>query len=157
MGEDADSSEQGVWHNSQKRSRQRGTTPPMGRNTGTEHDFELVEVPDTEPVNRKKGPTEPATEEERLQQLIEKACSQCRHGRYPEVKQALEKGFPINSLDKDGNTLLIIACQNNHKKIVKMLMKHGADPTAKNHKGFDAAHYAKLYKHEDLLRHLQPN
>jgi len=135
-----------------RRGQRRGSTPALGGTADDDFDFEEFELPDTEPVNRKKAASaEPATEEERMQMFIEKTCSQCRHGRHAEVKQALEKRFPIDAQDKDGNTLLIIACQNNHKKIVKMLMKQGADPKCANHKGRDAGYYARKYGYEAVL------
>jgi len=71
------------------------------------------------------------------------------------VKQAvLKEGVPVDSTDDHGNSLLILACQNNHKKIVKFLVKNGADTRATNHKGHDATHYCLVYKHKELLPYL---
>jgi len=131
-----------------KRSRQ-----GFGCSNGEADELDCEEVPDTEPANR-EPPKKELSPEEQVQQLVLNTCSQCRHGRFEDIKHAIEHGMPVDAHDEHGNTLLVIACQNNHKKIVKLLMKHGADVQATNHKGYDAVHYAKLYKHDDLLRYL---
>lgn len=124
---------------------------------GATSDFlECDVLEETEPVNRPRPKTEPLSEEEQYQLQIESVCSECRHGRVAEVKQAIQEGrvHVDDAVDKHGNTLLIIACQNNHKKIVKFLIKQGAEVTTKNHKGHDANHYAQLYKYKDICKYL---
>lgn len=125
---------------------------PLGQ---TSDYLECDMLEETEPVNRALPQTEPASEEEEHQLQIDTICSQCRHGRVPDVKQAIKEGrIHVDVVDKHGNTLLIIACQNNHKKIVKFLIKQGADVTTTNFKGYDANHFAQLYKHKDICKYL---
>jgi len=167
-----------------KRSRQQRRSSAAGEMEGSFirsqqgdqlDDMEFEEIPESEPVNRAvpAKPKEPETEEERAQALINKACSLCRHGRTSDVKQLLQEGLALDAQDDHGNTMLIISCQNNQKKLVKLLVKQGADSTITNLKGHDASHYARLYKcllvslcggavltspscvrHEELLRYL---
>ena len=44
--------------------------------------------------------------------------------------------------DAKGNTLLLVACQNGHKRIVKLVLREGADVNATNFQGNTALHYA---------------
>ena len=60
----------------------------------------------------------------------------------------------INTCDKDGNTLLILACMNGNLEIVKYLLENGANPNCVNLRKNTALHYA-IANHEydiaDLL------
>lgn len=52
-----------------------------------------------------------------------------------------EAGVDINCHDeKTGDTPLILAARNHHSHMVKPLIKHGADVSAKNHRMHDAIH-----------------
>jgi ankyrin repeat protein len=44
------------------------------------------------------------------------------------VQQALEAGIDVNSTNEYDSPALLIAAQNNHPEIVKMLLAHGASP-----------------------------
>ena len=109
---------------------------------------------DASPVNRKiKVPSkkEPVTEQEK----VDAACGKARHGRLNELKpMVMMKEVSIDCCDHRGNTLLILGCQNNHKKIVKFLVKNGADIHLTNKKGHNASHYATLYQFDELLPYL---
>lgn len=80
--------------------------------------------------------------------------SLARHGRIKEIEDHFKRGIDPDSMDKYGNTLLIIAAQNNQKVIAKLCLKHGADINARNNSGYSAIHYAKLYKYTDLAEYL---
>jgi ankyrin repeat protein len=47
------------------------------------------------------------------------------HGKI--VALLLTHGAHVDRRHGDGSTPLVIACQNNHKKIVRMLIENGAD------------------------------
>lgn len=51
------------------------------------------------------------------------------------LKLLLKSGANIDEVDKDGNTLVMIAAKNNNKSIVKFLVKKGADLNLQNHIG----------------------
>jgi len=149
MGEPASSSVD------QGEGRKRHMAKPYTQSRAENYDDIDVEVlEETSPVNR--PPREPETDEEKHQAMVENICSQCRHGRSSEIKKAIEQGLAVDTTDRHGNTLLIIACQNNHKKIVKILVRAGADISLKNHKAHDAYHYAQLYKHAEVLPYVAP-
>lgn len=84
----------------------------------------------------------------------EQLMSKCKHGRTEEVQHQLCSGFSVDAQDGEGNTLLITACQNNLKKIVKMCLENGADCSIRNDQGHDAMFYAKQQKNtsvQDLI------
>ena len=44
---------------------------------------------------------------------FDSACSKVRHGRYGDLKKLFNSGLPPNYTDQQGNTLLMVAAQNN--------------------------------------------
>lgn len=118
-------------------------------------DLECHEVPETFAVNRPQPLPEPANEEERMKMETEKIISKCRHGRFDEVKEKLDSGFPVDAQDSKGNTLLITACQNNLKKVVKLCLRKGCEVGVKNLKGHDALYYCTLYQHDALAEYIK--
>ena len=71
------------------------------------------------------------------------------------IKELIEKGADVDSLNKWGNTSLIMAVVYKNKPLVEFLMKKGADPHYKNKKGFSALDFAKRLKKDDLIRVLE--
>lgn len=61
------------------------------------------------------------------------------------------KGNP-NAQDDLGTTGLIKAVGFGRKKMVKVLMKAGADPNIKDNKGRTAFDYAEFYCRDDILK-----
>ena len=74
-----------------------------------------------------------------------------RHGRCEEMEKLLEFGIPIDIRDSNGSTLLITACQNGNKKIVKSLLRRGANINIRNFKGNSALHYCTQFGYSDTL------
>ena len=71
--------------------------------------------------------------------------SQCRHGRLKRIEESLRLGFDINSEDEKGNSLLLVACQNGHRKMLDLLLNRGASIDHQNVQGCTALHYALAY------------
>ena len=67
---------------------------------------------------------------------------------------ALKNGLPVDSRDTHDNTLLLIACQNGKKRIVKLCLRYGADLNAKNRAGNTALHFCFMYEHLELFDYL---
>jgi hypothetical protein len=82
---------------------------------------------------------------------VDELYSLARHGRVQEVQQYLESGFPANSRDKNGNTILSIACQNGNKRVAKAALRHGADINSQNDKGNTPLHFCFSYGFGETL------
>ena len=83
--------------------------------------------------------------------------SKARHNRKNEMVALLDdasKHLHVDVVDETGNSCLIIACQNNHKKIVKELLRRGCDANLQNHKGHTCLHYCFAYKYSALGEYL---
>lgn len=55
------------------------------------------------------------------------------------------RGVPIDVRDGHGNTVLIIACQNGHKRALKASLRRGADPNARNSLGNTGLHFCHAF------------
>ena len=73
--------------------------------------------------------------------FIEELFSAVRHDRLQTTESLLNDGIPVDVRDENGNSLLIIACQNGNKKIVKFLLRRGANMNLRNHKGNTPLHF----------------
>ena len=82
---------------------------------------------------------------------VENVFSLARHNRFEEVERILTRGVPPDARDDCGNTILIIACQNGHKRIAKVALRRGADIDARNYQGHTALHYCLAYGYETTL------
>jgi SAM domain (Sterile alpha motif)/Ankyrin repeats (many copies) len=58
--------------------------------------------------------------------------------------------FHVNKTDEHGNTLLMVAAQNNRLKMAQLLIRKGANPNHQNAQGNTAMHFAMSYKFHDL-------
>ena len=59
------------------------------------------------------------------------------------IKELIEKGAELDTIDELGNTALIIGVIKNEMDIVKYLLKKGSDRKKKNLKGLNAEYFAK--------------
>ena len=78
----------------------------------------------------------------------------CRHKKIAELSYALARGADLNIRDENGNTPLIVACQNGHASVCHLLVEHGADLKCANKKGNTPLHFCFAYNFEDLGRFL---
>ena len=73
------------------------------------------------------------------------------------ILEELLDGYAINveTQDEFGNTLFILACQQgSSKKMIKFLLRRGANIDAQNHTGNTALHYLYEYEHTELADYL---
>jgi len=78
-----------------------------------------------------------------------------RHNRYEAVESLLQEDESLLVVRDDAeNSLLHLACQNNHRRIVKMLLKQRADIDAKNRRGNTPLHYCYAYGFSALAEYL---
>lgn len=81
--------------------------------------------------------------------------SLCRHNKYREIENLLEKGAPVDATDEFGNTPLIIAAQNGYKRMTKLLLRHNADINAQNNRGNTPLHFSYAYGFKVLAEYLK--
>ena len=86
-----------------------------------------------------------------MEQAVEDIFSFARHNRYDEVERLLGQGVPVNVRDHFGNTILAVACQNGHKRVLKAALRRGADINSRNYKGNTALHFCYTYGYGDTL------
>jgi hypothetical protein len=84
-----------------------------------------------------------------------KVFRRVRHGRVADVAAAVSSGVDVDIRDRFGNTPLVVAAQNDRKRISKLLVKAGADLNATNVAGNSALHYCYAYGHFDLAEFLE--
>lgn len=85
---------------------------------------------------------------------MEQAILSAKSSNIAEMEDALEEDIPINTADKFGNTLLILAAQQGSKRMVKFLLRRGADINAQNMNGCTVLHYCHAYSHVGLADYL---
>ena len=71
--------------------------------------------------------------------------SQVRHGRLKRVEESIRLGFNINTEEEKGNTILMCAVQNNHRKMLDLILNRGGTINHRNTSGNTALHYALAY------------
>lgn len=72
------------------------------------------------------------------------------------TKFLIEKGADLNTINKEGQTNLILAVGANRESLVQLLAENGADPDVKDMMGMSAYTYAVLFKKEKLVEILKP-
>jgi hypothetical protein len=75
-------------------------------------------------------------------------CSLVRHGRYRDLEDTLNNPdwtLPIDYVDESGNTLLMVACQNGNRRIVKLCLRRGSQINKQNLNGNSCLHFAFGY------------
>jgi ankyrin repeat protein len=79
-----------------------------------------------------------------------------RGGNEEVVDLLLDKGAHANGRDDDGFTPLMLACDNDHLGVVKMLVQHmgGQGLDEGNVRGWTALHYAANWRQEEMVRFL---
>jgi len=96
------------------------------------------------------------SDDDQRAETIRLAFSLVRAGRTEELREVLGQGVLDMDLDRDdkGNSLVIIACQNGNKKVLKELLRRGADPNVRNSAGNTALHFLFSYGFRELGEYL---
>jgi len=76
---------------------------------------------------------------------IDTVFSQARHGRLRMLEQSLVDGFDINTVDDRGNSLLLVAVQNGHRKMIDFLIRRKCNVNHTNINGNSPLHFALAY------------
>jgi ankyrin repeat protein len=72
------------------------------------------------------------------------------------TKLLVNKGAELNTINKEGQTNLVLAVGADKVDIVKILAKHGADPDIKDWMGMSAYGYATLFRKDNIIKILKP-
>lgn len=86
--------------------------------------------------------------------ISEDLFSLARNGRVFEIQDLFRGGIDPDSMDKNGNTVLIIACQNNHKDLARLCLQFNADINIKNNNNKSSLDYAIQYNYKSLSSYL---
>lgn len=74
-----------------------------------------------------------------------------RHNHYESVEALIQQNMEVlNTKDENGNGLLHIACQNNNKRIAKLLLNNRIDVNEQNSRGNTALHFCYQYGFNQL-------
>lgn len=73
----------------------------------------------------------------------------------PMQKRCKKKSFWNKVRDEHGNSLLICAAQSGSKKLCKLFLRAGIDPSLRNYKRCQAHDYASKYKYKSLCNYLK--
>lgn len=82
---------------------------------------------------------------------VDTVFSQARNGRMKRLVESLDAGFPVDSEDDKGNTLLLLACQNVNQRMVELLVTRRANINHRNAQGNTPLHFAMAYDSEGVL------
>ena len=73
-------------------------------------------------------------------------------GNTQTLKELIDKGTPVNGLDKFGHSALTEACYCGKTDVVKLLLEKGANPTTKKSDGETPLSLATGQKHDDIVK-----
>ena len=86
--------------------------------------------------------------------VVKDFFSKVRHNKVAECEEQVQAGFPMSVRDRHGNTPLLVAAQNGHKRLVKMFLRAGGDVNATNHQGNTALHFTMSYGYQSLANYM---
>lgn len=89
--------------------------------------------------------------------ISENIFSLARNGRVFEIQDFFRGGIDPDSMDKNGNTILIIACQNNHKDLARLCLQYNADINWRNNFQKSALDFTRQYGYSGLESYLIKN
>ena len=88
-------------------------------------------------------------------EIVAKLFSRIRHNRCSEAQELIDAtGVDLDVRDENGNSPLMIAAQNGHKKMAKMLMRRRIDLNAQNCHGQTPLHFCYKFGHVKLAEYL---
>ncbi|CAM9653153.1 unnamed protein product [Phaeothamnion confervicola] len=82
---------------------------------------------------------------------VDDVFSFARHNRVEGIERLLDRGVPVDIRDQFGNTILAVACQNGHKRVVKAVLRRGAAVDAANLRGNTPLHFCFAYGYGGTL------
>ena len=77
-----------------------------------------------------------------------------RENEIEKVKELLSKGFDINNVDHNGDTILMIAINNSYTVLINEILKHGSDVNIKNNDGETSLMIALRYNKFSIIQEI---
>ena len=78
--------------------------------------------------------------------LLKDAFSLVRHNRFKQLNNFIDKNeIEVDEQDDKGNTMLLVACQNGHKRMAKIVLRRGANINIQNYLGNTPLHFCFQY------------
>jgi len=94
-------------------------------------------------------------DEDDADNLAHKAIECCRTGNITDLEFILDRNIiDTNTKDENGNSLLHLCCQQGNKRMVKFMLRRGADIKTQNTAGNSVLHHCHLYSHFELAQYL---
>jgi uncharacterized protein len=69
---------------------------------------------------------------EQTERVVALAMDLARQGEADQLQEFLDHGLPVNAVDGEGNSLLMLAAYHGHADTVRALLARGADPDVRN-------------------------
>merc|ERR1719321_2651694 len=114
-----------------------------------------IRMPPKPPIVSEDGEILEEDEYQDFERSSEIVFSFVRHNRYDAVEALIQQDQDvIHCTDENSNTLLHTACQNNNRRLVKLLLKNHIDINAQNSRGNTALHYCYQYGFSDLAEYM---
>lgn len=114
-----------------------------------------LRMPPKPPVVSEEGEILEEDEYQDFERSNEIVFSFVRHNRYDAVEALIQQDQDvIYSKDDNENTLLHSSCQNNNRRLAKLLLKNHIAINAQNARGNTALHYCYQYGFSDLAEYL---
>jgi len=114
-----------------------------------------IRMPPKPPVVSEDGEILEEDEYQDFERSSEIVFSFVRHNRYDAVEALIQQDQDvIHCTDENTNTLLHTACQNNNRRLTKLLLKNHIEINAQNVRGNTALHYCYQYGFSDLAEYL---
>lgn len=96
-------------------------------------------------------------EDARQKKLINQLTEAIQKDSMYQVQDLLKQDFSLNQTNRNGKTPLLLAAAEGNPIIAKLLIKNGANVTAKDNTGNTALHHAVSFGHKDSARILVEN
>jgi uncharacterized protein len=90
--------------------------------------------------------------EEQMRKLTSMFMDHARKGEDHELREFIERGFPVDTRDEEGNTALMLAAYHGHADTVRALIAHGADVDLRNSRDQPPISGALFKGEDDVVR-----
>lgn len=91
---------------------------------------------------------------EQQARVLALAADLAREGRTSELLEFIDHGVPVDLVDDEGNSLLMLAAYNGSTGTVAALLERGADPDLRNNRDQSIIAGALFKGEDDVVRHL---